>query len=60
MAEIVQCKSRETFLVLFRLIELDQELASALQRQSKRNQRDICGLVTFEGKFYFKKNTNLR
>ena len=35
MAETVQGKSRERFLVLFGLIKQDQELAPALQRQSK-------------------------
>ena len=41
MSETVQCNSREKFLVLFGLIEQDQELAPALQRQSKEGaERD--------------------
>ena len=41
MAETGQGKSIERFLVLFGLIEQDQELAPALQRQSKEGaERD--------------------
>ena len=49
-AEAVQSKIRDRFLVLFGLIEQDQELAPALQRQSKEkaegDSRYCLGMVS--------------
>ena len=61
MTETVQGKSRERFLVLFELIEQDQELAAALQRESReeadRDSWSCLGnrfLVLFENRTLLK------
>ena len=43
--ETVQGKSRQRYLVLFGLIKQDQEVAPALQRQSREGAQMFPGLV---------------